>query len=129
MSVTKISDHQNLNLLQQVEMRLHHVYFHHTLPYHVGNCACILHHFMKLLKMSLALHTWRPLHTLLELLLNIKEPELYRKLIVFLHIVVWHMRVSTHFLHVWGYGAGCCDVIKNTAKNTFLLQILKICSY
>ncbi len=36
------------------------------LQHHVANCA-----FYKLLKISLA-HTWRPLHTLLELLLNIK---------------------------------------------------------
>ncbi len=35
MSVTKISDHKNLNQLQQVEMQLCHVYFHHTLPNHV----------------------------------------------------------------------------------------------
>ncbi len=38
---------------------------------HVVNCACVLHHFMNFLKISLV-HTWRPLHTLLELLLNIK---------------------------------------------------------
>ncbi len=71
MSVTKISDHKNLNQLQQVEMRLHHIYFHHTLPNHVVICACILSHFKRQLKNTLALHT-RPLHTLLELLLNIK---------------------------------------------------------
>ncbi len=55
-------------------------------------------------------------------------PELYRKLIAFLRIVVWHMRVSARLLYVWGYGAGCCDVIKNSAKNAFLLRIFKICS-
>ncbi len=67
MSVTKISDYKNLNLWQQVEMCLRHVYFRHTLPYHVVNCTCILSHL---------------------------------KLILFLRIVVWHMRVSTHLLEV-----------------------------
>ncbi len=132
MSVTKILDHKNLNLLHQVEMRLRHVYFHHVLPYHLDNWACVLHHFMKHLKISLALHMWRPLHTLLELLLNITYTtgttskhqratwsELYRKLIVFQRIVVWHMRLSACLLHVWSYGAGCCNVIKNAAKKYF----------
>ncbi len=53
-------------------------------------------------------------------------PELYPKSIVFLGIVVWHMRVFSHLPNVWGYSAGCCDVIKNTTKNAFLLQILKL---
>ncbi len=30
MSVTKISDHKNLNQRQQVEIRLRHDYFHRT---------------------------------------------------------------------------------------------------
>ncbi len=62
--------------------------------------------------------------------LDIKELRdlnyIYRKLIVFLCIVVWHMRVSARWLHVSGYSAGCYDVIKNAAKNIFLIQILKI---
>ncbi len=45
-------------------------------------------------------------------------PELYRKLIVFLHIVVWHIRVFSPFLRVWGYSTGCCDVIKRSKKCT-----------
>ncbi len=45
MSVKKISDHKNLNLLQQVEMCFCYVYFRHTLPYHMVNCTCILHYF------------------------------------------------------------------------------------
>ncbi len=102
-SITKNS---NQNQLQQVEMRLCHVHFHHNLQYHMVNCACVLHHFMKLLKMSLALHMWRPLHTLLVLLLNIKWPRdlnLYSKSIVFLRIVAWHMRVFSRLLKVWVY--------------------------
>ncbi len=128
MSVTKISDDKNLNLLQQVEMQLRHVYFHHTLPYHVGYCACVLHHFMKLLMISLGLHTWRSLHTLLELLLNIKEPRVlnYIESWSYSYALWCGIWVSTRFLHVWGYGAGCCNVIKNAAKNAFLLQIFKI---
>ncbi len=43
-------------------------------------------------------------------------PELYPKSIVFLRIVAWHMKVFSHLPNVWGYGAGCCDVIKNAAK-------------
>ncbi len=45
MSVTKNS---NQNQLHQVEMQLCHVYFHRTSQYHMVNCACVLHHFMKL---------------------------------------------------------------------------------
>ncbi len=41
-----------------------------------------------------------------------------RKLIVFLRIVVWHIRVFSPFLHVWGYGAGCCDIKKRSKKCT-----------
>ncbi len=32
--------------------------------------------------------------------------ELYPNSIVFLRIVAWHMRVFSHLLNVWGYGAG-----------------------
>ncbi len=53
-------------------------------------------------------------------------PELYQKSIVFLRIVVWHMRVFSHLPNVWGYSAGCCDVIKKVAKNAFLLRFLKL---
>ncbi len=74
MSATKILDHKNLNQLQQVKMRLRHVYFHRTLQYIPrGQLRMHIVSFYELLKISLALHT-RPLHTLLELLLNIKEP-------------------------------------------------------
>ncbi len=44
---------------------------------HVVNCACVLHHFMNFWRYrSFCKHEqwWRPLHTLLELLLNIKGP-------------------------------------------------------
>ncbi len=51
--------------------------------------------------------------------------ELYPKTI-FLRIVAWHMRGSARLQHIWGYGAGCYDVIKNAAKNSFLLRILKL---
>ncbi len=68
MSVTK---NLNQNQLQQVEMRLRHVYFHRTLQHHMIICTCVLCHFKRYLKNTLALHT-RPLHTLLELLLTSK---------------------------------------------------------
>ncbi len=55
-------------------------------------------------------------------------PELCRKLIVFLRIVVWHMRVSACLLHVWGCSAGCCDYIKNAAKTHFYFKFLKFAS-
>ncbi len=48
-------------------------------------------------------------------------PELYRKLIVFIRIVVWHMSVCSLATCL-----RCCDVVKNAAKNVFLIQILKI---
>ncbi len=73
MSVTKILDHKNLNLLQQVEMRLCHVYFHRTLQYHVVICACILHHFMKLEDIARTAYVKTLAYTT-ELLLNIKGP-------------------------------------------------------
>ncbi len=75
-------------------MCLHRVYFCRTLPYHMVICACVLRNFKRKLKKTLALHT-RHLHTLLELLLNIKEPRdlNYIQSIVFLHIVAWHMSV------------------------------------
>ncbi len=44
------------------------------------------------------------------------SPELYPKSIVFLRIVAWHMGVFSHLPNVWGYSAGCCNVIKNAAK-------------
>ncbi len=55
-------------------------------------------------------------------------PELCWKLIVFLRIVMWHMKVSARLQHVWGYGAGCCDVIKNAAKTHFYFEFLKFAS-
>ncbi len=71
MSFTKISDHKNLNQLQQVEMRLHHVTFI-TLCQTTWSSAHAYYVILSdSLKNMLALHT-RPLHTLLELLLNIK---------------------------------------------------------
>ncbi len=82
----------------------------HTIPH--GQLRMRIALFYELLKISLTLHTWTAVKTLAyttELLLNIKErrgSELYRKLIVFLCIVVWHMRGFSPFLHIWGYGAG-----------------------
>ncbi len=87
---------------------------------HVVNCACVLHHFMNFFE-DIARTYVIHMHTLLELLVNIKEPRdlnLYRKLIAYLSIVVWHIRVSAPFLHVWGYSAGCCDIIKRSKKCT-----------
>ncbi len=87
--------------------------------------------FYELLKISLTLHTWTVVKTLVYTTgttfkhQRTRWPELYRKLIVFLRIVVWYMRVFSPFLRVWSYGAVCCDVIKNAAKNAFLLRILK----
>ncbi len=100
-----------LNLLQEVEMWLRHVYFHCQTTWSTAHVYYVISN-KKFpgLKISLADH----------------RPELYRKLIVFLRIVVWHMRVSARLLHVWGFSAGCCDVIKNTAKNAFLLRFLNI---
>ncbi len=95
MSVTKNS---NQNQLQQVEMWLHHVYFHcYTIPR--GQLRMCIASFYEILKISLALHTWTVVKTLAYTTGTTSKhqrptwPELYRKLIVFLRIVVWHMSV------------------------------------
>ncbi len=102
------------------------------LPSHLATPRGQLHmrivSFYELLKISLALHMWRPLDTLLELLLNIKGPldELYPKSIVFLRIVAWHIRVFSRLLNVWGYGAGMLRCYQKRWKNVFLLWIWKL---
>ncbi len=124
MSVTKNSKQ---NQLQQVEMRLRHVYFHRTCntTWSTAHARCIIlwtfediarsgHETLAYTTGTTSKHqraTW---------------PELYPKSIVFLRIIAWHMRVFSHLPNIWGYGAGCCNVINNAAKNAFLLRILKL---
>ncbi len=88
--------------------------------------------FYELLKISFTLNTRTVVKTLAYTTGTTSKhqratwPELYPKSIIFLRIVVWHMRVFSHLPNVWGYCAGCCDVIKNAAKNAFLIRILKL---
>ncbi len=95
-SVTKISDHKKFNLLQQVEMWLHHVYFHHTAIPHdqlrMSIASFQAKNFPSWRSHYRCLHNWNYFQasTVLK----------YRKLILFLHIVVWHMRVSTYLFEV-----------------------------
>ncbi len=88
----------NQNLLQQVEMWLCHVYFHHILQHHVGNCTCVLRHFMKILE-DIASSAY--VKTLAYTTGTTSKhqmatwPELYPKSIIFLRIVAWHMSVCS----------------------------------
>ncbi len=87
-----------------------------------GQLRMCIASFYELLKILLALHMWTVVKTLVYTTGTTSKhqrttwPELYPKSIVFLHIVAWHMKVFSHLPNVWGYGAGCCDVIKYTAK-------------
>ncbi len=103
MSVTKNS---NQNQLQQVEMRLRDVYFHHTLQHYIVNCACILHNFMNFWRYrSICMKTLAYTTGTTSKHQRATWPELYPKSIVFLRIVAWHMRVFSRLLNVWGYCA------------------------
>ncbi len=125
MSVTKNS---NQNQLQQVEMWLRHVHLHCTCntTWSTAHASCIiLWTFVDIAHSALVKTLAYTTGTTFKHQ-RATWPELYRKLILFLCIVVWHMRMLSAFLRVWDYHAGCCDVIKNAAKNAFLLRILKI---
>ncbi len=121
MSVAK---NLNQNQLQQVEMRLCQLIMFTFIAtsnttWSTAHAYCII---LWSLKISLARSAY--VKTLAYTTGTICKhqramwPELYRKLIVFLRIVVWHIRVFSPFLHVWGYGAGCCVVIKCSKKCT-----------
>ncbi len=92
------------------------------------NCACVLHHFMNFFEDIAHAYVKTLAYTTGTTSKHQRATwlELYPKAIVFLRIVAWHMRVSANLQHVWGYGVGCCDVVKNVAKNVFLIRILKI---
>ncbi len=105
MSVTKNS---NQNHLQQVKMRLRHVYFHRTCntTWSTAHASCIIlwtfedtarSSYMKTLAYTTGTTSKHQRAT---------WPELYPKLIVFLLIVVRHKRVFSHLPNVWGYGEG-----------------------
>ncbi len=117
----------NRNLLQQVEMWLRHVYFHcHTTLSTVHAYYVILSKkFPQLEDLALPILAYTTGTTSKHQ--RVMWPELYWRLIVFLRIVVWHMRVSARLLYVWGYGAGCCGVSKNVAKMHFYFEYFKIC--
>ncbi len=89
-------------------MWLRHVYFHRTLQYHVVNCICILHHFMKLEDIARSAYVKTLAYTTGTTSKHQRAtwPELYPKSILFIRIVAWHMRVFSHLHNVWGYGAG-----------------------
>ncbi len=102
MSLTKNS---NQNQLQQVEMRLRHVYFHRTCntTWSTAHASCIIlwsfediaRSYVKILAYTTGTtskHQWAT------------WSELYPKSIVFLCIVAWHMRVFSHLPNVWGHG-------------------------
>ncbi len=99
---------------------VHHVYFHRNFQHHMVNCTRVFHHFMKLEDIARSANVKTLAYTTGTTCKHQRAtwPELYRKLIVFLRIVVWHIRVFSPFLHVWGYGAGCCDVVKRSQKCT-----------
>ncbi len=93
---------------------------HHTIPH--DQLRMRIASFYEPLKISPALHTWTVVKTHAYTTGTTSKhqratwPELYPKSIVFLRIVAWHMREFSHLPNVWGYGAGCCDVIKNAGK-------------
>ncbi len=85
-----------------------------SLPYQVVNCSSVLHHFkQEISQLFPHLKISVSLHTLLELLLNIKGSHdvTKRKLIVFLRIVMWHIIVNSlarsYMIRVW---LRSCDV-------------------
>ncbi len=105
MSVTKNS---NQNQLQQVEMWLRHVYFHRTLQHHVVNAHmyCIILWTFEDIARSTYGKTLAYTTVTTSKHQRTTWLELYPKSIVFLRIVMWHMRVFSRLLNIWGYGAG-----------------------
>ncbi len=105
MSVTKNSKQ---NQLQQVEMRLRHVYFHRTCntTWSTAHASYIIlwtfediaRSYVKTLAYTTGTTSKHQRPTWPE--------KLYPKSIVFLHIVAWHMRVFSHLPNVWGYNEG-----------------------
>ncbi len=90
-------------------------------------CMCMAS-FYETLKISLALHTWRPLHALLELLINIKGPrDLNYIQSQWYSYALWSgIWVFSRLLHIWGYSVGMLQCYQKQWKNTFLLRILKL---
>ncbi len=104
MSVTKNS---NQNQLQQVEMRLCHVYFHRTCNtlWSTAHAYCIiLWTFEDIAPSAVTTFTYTTGTTSKHQ--RTTWHELYPKSIIFLRIVAWHMRVFSPLLNVSGYGAG-----------------------
>ncbi len=102
------------------------VYFHYC-HYHMVSCLCVLCHF----KQEKTSQLFPPLEDLAILAYTTVTtskhqrfmwPELFRNLIVFLHIVMWHISVNSlaqgYMIRVW---LKSCDV----QKNAFLRRILK----
>ncbi len=125
MSVTKNS---NQNYLQQVEMRLHHVYFHCTCntTWSTAHESCIILWTFEDIARSAYVKTLAYTTGTTSKHQRATWPELYPKSIVFLPIVAWHMRVFTHLPNVWGYGEGMLWCYQRRWKNAFLLRILKL---
>ncbi len=85
------------------------------LPTPRGQLRMRIASFYKLLKILLALHTWRPLHTLLELLLNIKGPRDLNYIQSQSYSYVLWRGIWECFLACLRFEVtvqGCCDVIK-----------------
>ncbi len=93
-----------------------------TLPYHMVNCACMLCHFKREISLVgdflFAYTTGTTSKHQRAMWL-----ELYRKSIVFLCILVWHVSVP---LLAGGYSAGSCDVSKNGAKTHFYCKFWRV---
>ncbi len=96
MCVTKISDRKNLNLLQQVEMWLGHVYFRYMV-----NCACIVRHFKQ------DIFPVEDLAILAYTTGTTSKHQWYRNIESWYYIVAYE---SVHSL-AGGNGAWCCDII------------------
>ncbi len=130
MSVTKISDHKNLNQLQRWNVTLSCLLSSHFakprghLRMRITSFKAILEEHASSAHETLAYTTGTTSKHQ-----RATWPELYEKSIVFLCIAAWHMRVSARLQHVWGYGAGCCEVAKNVAKNVFLIHFINLLSY
>ncbi len=102
MSVTNKS---NQNQLQQVEMRLCHVHFHHTsnTTWSTVHADCIILWTFEAISLALLVKTLTYTTGTTSKHQRAMWPELYPKSILFLHIVAWHMSVPSlvHCLRLW----------------------------
>ncbi len=90
MSVTNISDHKSAASWNVTSSCLFW-----SLPYHIVNCAWVLCHFKQEMFLVEALSSLAYTIGTTSKHQKATWPELYRMLIVFLHIVVWHMSVHS----------------------------------